>query len=173
STTVTTATSTTTSTTRPPSTTTSTTGPPSTTTTSSTTLTTLASSTTSTTAPPKPPIANAGPDQFTQTMTMIGFNGGGSFDLDGTIIAYAWNFGDGVSGTGMVASHTYTTPGAYSVILTVTDNSGIQSSDAALVSVANRPPVANAGPDQSGAVGSAVSFSGSGSDPDGTVTSYP
>src|SRR5439155_925120 len=123
-------------------------------------------------APPKAPIANAGPDQFTQTMAPVGFNGGGSFDLDGTLIAYAWTFGDGGSASGMVASHMYTTPGTYSVILTVTDNSGLRSSDAAVVSVANRPPVANAGPDQTASAGSAVTFNGSGSDPDGTVGSY-
>src|SRR5207249_4827477 len=92
--------------------------------------------------------------------------------LDGTLIAYAWSFGDGGSASGMVASHMYTTPGTYSVILTVTDNSGLRSSDAAVVSVANRPPVANAGPDQTASAGSAVTFNGSGSDPDGTVGSY-
>ena len=190
STTVTTSTTSTTTSTRPPTTTTSTTTSSTilttttifttttsstiltTTTSSSTSTTTASSSTTSTTAPPKPPIANAGPDQFTQTMAPVGFNGGGSFDLDGTLIAYAWSFGDGGSASGMVASHMYTTPGTYSVILTVTDNSGLRSSDAAVVSVANRPPVANAGPDQTASAGSAVTFNGSGSDPDGTVGSY-
>src|SRR5207247_5204426 len=49
---------------------------------------------------------------------------------------------------------------------------GASASDTAAVRVADRPPVANAGPDQSGILGSAVTLRGSGSDPDGTITSY-
>src|SRR5206468_4234948 len=121
-----------------PSTTTSTTTSSTTSTTttsSSTSTTTTSSSTTSTTAPPKPPIANAGPDQFTQTMTMIGFNGGGSFDPDGTLIAYAWTFGDGTSATGATVSHSYAAPGSYTATLTVMDDRGARATDSALVTV--------------------------------------
>src|SRR5207253_2053720 len=106
-----------------------------TTTSSSTSTTTASSSTTSTTAPPKPPIANAGPDQFTQTMAPVGFNGGGSFDLDGTLIAYAWDFGDGTSAAGATVSHGYAAPGSYTATLTVTDDRGARGTDSALVTV--------------------------------------
>src|SRR5438477_582414 len=118
------------------------------------------------------PIANAGPDQFTQTMTTVRFDGGDSFDPHDTINAYAWTFGDGGSASGSVVSHAYTTPGTYCVMLTVTDSRGRRASDTALVSVAKRSLVANAGPDQTASVGSAVTFSGSGSDLGGTVVSY-
>src|SRR5438094_317109 len=118
------------------------------------------------------PIANAGPDQFPQTMTTVRFDGGDSFDPHDTINAYAWTFGDGGSASGSVVSHAYTTPGTYCVMLTVTDSRGRRASDTALVSVAKRSLVANAGPDQTASVGSAVSFSGSGSDLGGTVVSY-
>jgi len=50
-----------------------------------------------------------------------------SFDLDGSITDWEWDFGDGslpVSGTGhpQNTTHTYTTPGTYIVSLTLTDN---------------------------------------------------
>lgn len=36
----------------------------------------------------------------------------------------AWNFGDGATGIGASVSHTYTAPGTYNVVLTVTDGVG-------------------------------------------------
>jgi len=42
----------------------------------------------------------------------------------GTISSYAWNFGDGHTGTGSSSSHTYTTAGTRTVSLKVTDNYG-------------------------------------------------
>jgi len=50
------------------------------------------------------------------------FDAGASHDDDGTITSYAWNFGDGATGTGVTTSHPYSPAGAYTVTLTVTDN---------------------------------------------------
>lgn len=49
----------------------------------------------------------------------ITFNAAGSV---GTTCS--WNFNDGTTGTGCVTQKTYTQPGTYGVILTVTDNAG-------------------------------------------------
>lgn len=54
------------------------------------------------------------------------FDGSSSGDADGTIARYDWNFGDGSSAVngGATPTHTYRTPGAYTVRLTVTDDGG-------------------------------------------------
>ncbi|MFG2819957.1 S8 family serine peptidase [Kitasatospora sp. NPDC048365] len=49
-----------------------------------------------------------------------------SFDPDGTVASYSWNFGDGTTGTGAQVSHTFpnTVSGKYTATVTVTDNQG-------------------------------------------------
>lgn len=49
------------------------------------------------------------------------FNASASFDPDGSIIRYFWEFGDGSFGGGSAANHTYSAPGNYKVSLTVND----------------------------------------------------
>ncbi|WP_456600578.1 LamG-like jellyroll fold domain-containing protein, partial [Blastococcus sp. SYSU DS0616] len=46
----------------------------------------------------------------------------GSSDQDGRVAAYAWDFGDGATGMGPTAAHTYAAQGTYTVRLTVTDD---------------------------------------------------
>ena len=58
----------------------------------------------------------------------VSVDGSGSSDSDGTIAAYAWDFGDSATGTGVTASHEYAAPGTYSVTLTVTDDDGAEHS---------------------------------------------
>ncbi len=129
-------------------------------------------------APPtgnQPPVANAGADQTALVGETVSFDGSGSFDPDGTIVSYAWDFGDGATGTGETTTHAYSTAGTYTVTLTVTDDEGATGTDTAsvIVTALNEPPVANAGPDQTALVDETVSFDGSGSyDPDGTIVSY-
>ena len=50
------------------------------------------------------------------------FDGRGSADPDGTIASYAWDFGDGGTGTGAQPTHPYAAAGTYPVTLTVTDD---------------------------------------------------
>ncbi len=56
----------------------------------------------------------------------IPFDASASGDSDGSIVSYAWNFGDTTSHTVTTptTSHSYTAPGTYTVTLQVTDSSG-------------------------------------------------
>jgi PKD repeat protein len=75
-----------------------------------------------------PPVSNpVGPDSA-NTGQLVSFDGSGSSDPDGTIVAYDWDFGDGNSGTGVSTSHSYQAAGTYSVTLTVTDDGGLTNS---------------------------------------------
>ena len=71
-----------------------------------------------------PPTASftATPDDLS-----VGLDASASTDTDGTIAAYAWDFGDGGTGTGARPSHTYAAPGTYQVTLTVTEFLILQS----------------------------------------------
>jgi len=62
-------------------------------------------------------------------------DGSGSSDQDGSIVAYAWNFGDGTTGSGRTASHTYAAAGTYNVTLTVTDDDSAQGAVVRAVTV--------------------------------------
>ena len=51
-----------------------------------------------------------------------------SVDPDGSILDYVWNFGDGTSGSGPTATHTYETVGVFEATLTVVDEDGGEGS---------------------------------------------
>jgi WD40 repeat protein len=57
----------------------------------------------------------------------ITFDGSQSYDPDGSIAAYLWNFGDGAQESLQQVKHTFSRPGNYRVRLTVTDNVGVKS----------------------------------------------
>lgn len=59
---------------------------------------------------------------------VIDASGNTSSDADGSITAYAWDFGDGGSAAGVTATHSYANPGEYVVKLTVTDDQGATGS---------------------------------------------
>ena len=55
------------------------------------------------------------------------FDASASYDSDGTIISYFWEFGDGKNSTQASPSHVYADAGKYTVRLTVMDNYGATS----------------------------------------------
>ena len=120
--------------------------------------------------PNQGPVADAGGDLLVQLGERALFVGAASFDPDGRIASYGWDFGDGGGGEGPVVHHVYGQPGPYVATLAVTDDRGARATDQAAVTV-NAPPVANAGDDVTGTSGVAVELDGSASrDPDGSVT---
>jgi PKD repeat protein len=88
-------------------------------------------------APPVP--------QFTTDLTgndavigeMITFDASTSSDPDGTIVKYAWTFGDGNTTTikAPIITHTYTTAGEYTVTLVIVDEHGISMSNTTTINV--------------------------------------
>lgn len=104
----------------------------------------------------------------------VAFDGSTSSDPDGTVAGYAWNFGDGQTGTGATTSHTYAAAGTYTVSLTVTDNLGLASAPTThtvtVTAPANQPPVAAFTTAVSN-LNVSVDATGS-SDPDGTIAGY-
>lgn len=69
------------------------------------------------------------------------FNASASSDQDGTIVDYAWDFGDGNSSSGSspTTSHTYASAGTYGLTLTLTDDDGDTAADSQEVTVADAP----------------------------------
>lgn len=65
---------------------------------------------------------------FTHTLNVVSgvasvsFNAASSYDLDGSISSYSWNFGDGTTGSGISATHQYSAEGTYIVTLSITSN---------------------------------------------------
>lgn len=71
------------------------------------------------------------------TFSDITFDASASTDSDGTVVGWAWNFGDGSTGQGKVVTHQFTQAGAYTVTLTVTDDGGYSASKTGTVTVVN------------------------------------
>lgn len=108
---------------------------------------------------------------------LLSFNGAGSYDPDGSVVAWTWNYGDGFSGSGVASSHAYAAAGTYTVSLTVQDNAGASASTTQTLTVTapvNLAPSASFTASPSPAlVGQAVSFNASAStDVDGWIVSY-
>jgi PKD repeat protein len=70
-------------------------------------------------------------DQSGPSPHTVAFDGSTSFDPDGILVAFDWDFGDGETASGEVVGHTYLATAAtkrFTVTLTVTDDRGATSS---------------------------------------------
>lgn len=72
----------------------------------------------------------------------IAFSGASSYDPDGSVASYLWNFGDGTTSTAVTPAKTYSTPGNYTVTLRVTDNLGATATATSVVAIAADPNAA-------------------------------
>ncbi len=127
------------------------------------------------TAAAQAPVANAGGPYAGTAGAAIAFSGTASTDPKNEMLSYAWNFGDGSTGSGAAPGHTYVASGSYTVTLTVTNTDQLSSvaSTTATVTAAQMAPVANAGGPYAGSLGAAVTFSGAGStDPRNEALTY-
>jgi subtilisin family serine protease len=72
----------------------------------------------------QPPVANPNGPYSGTVGTAVNFSSAGSYDPDGQIVSYHWDFGDGATSNQANPSHTYNAAGTYTVTLTVTDDQG-------------------------------------------------
>jgi PKD repeat protein len=77
---------------------------------------------------PGSPVARFSANPASPSINQVAiFDASNSFDPDGSIVRYDWNWGDGTTDEGVLENHDWSAAGTYNVKLTVTDNSGLQS----------------------------------------------
>jgi len=100
--------------------------------------------------PPPPPIVNKPPVAlFTFTPISglyplnVTFNAKNSYDSDGEIVSYIWDFGDGAMGSGSLTEHVYQSKNRYRISLNIIDNVGATGSATGEVEVFGLYPPLN------------------------------
>ncbi len=125
---------------------------------------------------PQPPVASIYCDSnYVSANETFGLYSWNSYDPDGWIVYSIWDFGDGNSWVSYdyYVYYAYSTPGEYTVTLTVVDNSGLTASASTVMFVSNPPVAVISVTPEVGTVGSPVTFDGTGSyDPEGAAIIY-
>ena len=84
----------------------------------------------------QPPVAAASPDGISvKVRVTVNFDSSSSYDSDGTITGYSWDFMDGKFSTEASPSHKFNKAGIYPVTLIVTDDGGMTNSDTVTITV--------------------------------------
>jgi glucose/arabinose dehydrogenase/PKD repeat protein len=98
----------------------------------------------------------------------VNFNGSSSTDPDFDTLSFSWQFGDGGTGAGATVTHTYSSPGAYTARLTVTDGRGGSDTEQIVISVGSPPAPAITSPQPGSqySAGDTISFAGQATDPE-------
>ncbi len=86
------------------------------------------------------PVADAGFDRKGVVNHPLLLDGSRSYDPDGHIVTFTWNFDDGFFGAGRTPNHVYSHSGTYQVTLIVKDNNGVEDTDTILVTVEETRP---------------------------------
>ncbi|HEX3608425.1 MAG TPA: PKD domain-containing protein [Solirubrobacterales bacterium] len=109
--------------------------------------------------PPTPLIADPGQIAFGQSTV---FDASSSSPGSGGIVSYGWDFGDGHTGSGETASHTFAATGEFTVTLTLKDDGGFTYSTTRKVSVVTGHSlnVSTAGPGSGTVTGTGISCPG-------------
>ena len=103
--------------------------------------------------PNRPPTASAGGPYPGSEGSAIVFDGAATTDPDAQPLTYDWDFGDGSAhGTGVAPSHTYADNGSVPITLIVSDGA-LSDTATTTATVANAPPVPDAGLDRTVVVG--------------------
>ncbi len=118
-------------------------------------------------------VAKVSPDPPWNLGTTFTFDGTASWDAEGPIAAYLWEFGDGTKATGSTTTHRYAARGTFDVTLTASDLAGQNDTVLTDVRVLNRAPIADAGADKTAFRNARVTLNGLVSrDPDGDPLEY-
>jgi PKD repeat protein len=91
----------------------------------------------------QPPVVVATANVTTGTAPLaVSFSSAGTFDADGSITAYDWQFGDGSSSTAASPTHSYSNAGTYEATLVAWDNAGLSGSASVTITVTAAPTTA-------------------------------
>lgn len=121
-----------------------------------------------------PPIAIFTPSKTEPLVDeQVTFDASNSYDPDGTIESWNWDYGDGNAETGVTVEHAYTTTGTYTVTLTVKDNKQLANSAEATITVIDYPQADFTYSPDAPLVNQTITFNATASKPNGgSITNY-